>query len=276
LIFGNKEKNFGAIKTLYAPHFSIFAHMIKRYFVELAYNGTPFSGWQRQPNATTVQSVLEEAFSTILRTNIVVTGCGRTDTGVHAKQYFMHFDFEGEFPNYFIQRINKYLPPEIVLYRIFEVKKEAHARYDAYHRSYEYHLVFNKNPFQKETVYHFPFQQHLNKEKLNTAAELLLNYNEFFPFCKTNTDVKTMICDLKRSEWVENQATGGMIYHVSANRFLRGMIRLIVGMCLNVGLDKISIEEVQQAMEQQKRLEKSWSVPPEGLFLCDIRYPFLN
>lgn len=251
-----------------------------RFFVELAYNGTPFSGWQRQPNATTVQSTLEHAFSTILRTPIEVTGCGRTDTGVHAKQYFMHFDYprfsdEASLPKHFLDRLNKFLPPEIAIRRIFEVANDAHARFDAYHRSYEYHLVLHKNPFEKETAYHFPFGQHLSMEKMNEAAQLLLNYEEFFPFCKTNTDVKTMICDMKRSEWVTDETTGKLIYHVSANRFLRGMIRLIVGMCLNVGVGKVDLNEVKKAMEEQTRLAKSWSVPPQGLFLCDIRYPFI-
>ncbi|MFT4761314.1 MAG: tRNA pseudouridine38-40 synthase [Paraglaciecola sp.] len=244
-----------------------------RFFVELAYNGTPFSGWQRQPNAATVQSTLEDAFSMILRSPIQVTGCGRTDTGVHAKQYFMHFDFLEDFPKHFLDRLNKVLPFEIAIRRIFEVKKDTHARFDAYHRSYEYHLVLTKNPFDKQTTYFFPFEQSLDIDKMNAAAKLLLNYNEFFPFCKTNTEVKTMICDLKRSEWVVEVQTGKLIYHVSSNRFLRGMIRLIVGMCLNVGTGKIELKEVQEAMEQQTRLDKSWSVPPQGLFLCDIRYP---
>lgn len=247
-----------------------------RFFVELAYNGTPFSGWQRQPNAMTVQSILEDAFSTILRLPIEVTGCGRTDTGVHAKQYFMHFDFGEDLPNHFLNRLNKFLPAEIAIRRIFLVNEEAHARFDAYHRSYEYHIVLNKNPFTKETAYHFPFGQHLDLVKMNAAAQLLLSYNEFFPFCKTNTEVKTMICDLKRSEWILNESTDELIYYVSANRFLRGMIRLIVGMCLNVGTGKVDLATVKTAMEQQIRLKKSWSVPPQGLFLCDIRYPFMN
>jgi len=246
-----------------------------RFFVELSYNGTPFSGWQRQPNATTVQSTLEDAFSMILRSPIQVTGCGRTDTGVHAKQYFMHFDFSEDFPKHFLDRLNKVLPAEIAIHRIFAVENDAHARFDAYHRSYEYHLVLSKNVFEKETTYHFPFEQFLDFDKMNEAASLLMNYDEFFPFCKTNTDVKTMICDLKRSEWVTDKSTGKLIYHVSANRFLRGMIRLIVGMCLNVGTGKVELTTVQEAMEQQIRLKKSWSVPPQGLFLCDIRYPFV-
>ena len=243
-----------------------------RYFVELAYNGTNFYGWQKQPNHTSIQSTIEEAFSLILRMPIEVVGCGRTDTGVHAKQYFLHFDYDGEFPQGFLQRINKYLPKSIAIYRIFKVHNEQHARFDAYHRSYEYHIVGYKAPFHQETAYHFPFYKHLDAEKLQSAAELLLNYEAFFPFCKTHTDVKTMNCDLIRSEWIIDKDTQNMVYHVSANRFLRGMIRLIVGMCLNVGLGKISIDDVKKAMDQQERLDKSWSVPPQGLFLCDIRY----
>lgn len=246
-----------------------------RFFAELSYNGTPFFGWQRQPHQPTVQSTLEDAFSTLLRTPIEVTGCGRTDTGVHAKQYFMHFDLDSPLPPNFFSRINKFLPPEIAIHRIFEVEEAAHARFDAYHRSYEYHLALRKNPFTKELAYQFPFGQYLDIVKMNEAAQLLLNYQDFFPFCKTNTDVKTMVCELKRSEWVVEQEGEYLIYHVSANRFLRGMIRLIVGMCLNVGTQKLALKSVQTAMEQQIRLEKSWSVPPQGLYLCDIRYPFL-
>lgn len=243
-----------------------------RYFVELAYNGTNYFGWQKQPQQISVQETIEKAFSTILRVPIAVTGCGRTDTGVHAKQYFLHFEFEAAFPKAFLSRINKVLPKDISIFRIFPVAADAHARFDAYHRAYEYHLSFVKNPFQQDTCYLYPYPQRPDMEKMQAAAQLLLEYQDFFPFCKSNTDVKTMVCDLKRAEWVMNADGKGMVFHIAANRFLRGMVRLIVGMTINVGLGKVNLEAVQEAMQQQTRLKKSWSVPPQGLFLKDILY----
>lgn len=247
-----------------------------RYFAELAYNGTRFFGWQRQLNQVSVQSTLEDAFSTILNQPIAITGCGRTDTGVHAKQYFIHFDFDGSFPKGFDRRINKFIGPDIVIYRFWAVNDEAHARFDATHRAYEYHLGFQKNPFAKETCYYYPFTASLSIDKMQQAAQLLLSYSEFFPFCKSNTDVKTMICKLQRAEWEEVEAGQKLIFHIAADRFLRGMVRLIVGMCLNIGTEKITLAEVKQAMDTQKRLPKSLSVAPHGLFLTDIRYPFFD
>lgn len=246
-----------------------------RYFAELAYNGSRFYGWQRQPGQISVQEVLEDAFSTILGSAIEITGCGRTDTGVHASQYFVHFDFEGSLPNEFTRRINKFLPPDIAIYRIFPVASEAHARYDATRRAYQYHLTFRKDPFRQQTAYFFPFAKRPDIFQLQEAAQLLLDFEEFYPFCKSNTDVKTMKCQLYRAEW-EFDGADQLIFHIAASRFLRGMVRLIVGMCLNVGLGKTSPEEVQQAMEQQTRLKRSWSVPPEGLFLTEIEYPYLT
>ena len=243
-----------------------------RHFVKLSYKGTNYFGWQRQPNQISVQGTLEKAFSTILNTDIAITGCGRTDTGVHAKDYILHFDFEGELPNAFLNRINKFLPKDIAIHNIFEVEKEKHARFDAIERSYEYHVIFEKNPFKIETAYHFPYPNSPDKEKMQRAAQLLLNYTEFAPFCKSKSDVKTMKCDLKRSEWILFEDENRMIYEVTANRFLRGMIRLIVGMCLNVGMGKLDLKSVQKAMENQTLLEKSWSVPPQGLFLKGIKY----
>ena len=244
-----------------------------RYFAELAYNGSSYFGWQKQPKEVSVQQTIEEALSTILRTEIPITGCGRTDTGVHAKQYFIHFDAEEQLDEKFTYRINKLLPKDIVIFRILEVDAKAHARFDAFERSYEYHLVNEKNPFYPDTTYHFPFAHQLELEKLQEAAQLLLDYKEFFPFCKTNTDVKTMKCDLSRAEWVKTDT--GYVFHITANRFLRGMVRLIVGMCLNVGLGKTSMQEVKTAMDTQQRLKKSLSVPPQGLFLTGIKYPYL-
>ena len=243
-----------------------------RYFAELAYNGMNYFGWQRQPKDISVQEVLEQAFTTILANTIEVTGCGRTDTGVHARHYIMHFDFEGTFPERFIDRINKFLPKDIVIYRIWEVPTEAHARFDATHRAYEYHIDFQKNPFAIDTTYYFHFAKQLDLDKMHAAAALLLEYKEFFPFCKTNHDAKTMRCTLFRAEWILHKEQEKLVFHIAANRFLRGMVRLIVGMMLNVGLGKTSLDEVRYALDHQTRLKRSLSVPPQGLYLCDIRY----
>lgn len=245
-----------------------------RYFCELAYNGTEYSGWQRQPNAPTLQQTIEEALSMILRAPISIMGCGRTDTGVHAKQYFFHFDYQLDLPKGFSARLNKVLAKDIAIKRFFAVAETAHSRFDASHRAYEYHIVFDKNPFETNTSFHYPFARKLDLDMMQTAATLLLQYDAFFPFCKSNTDVKTMICDLRQAEWIVH--SDRLVFHIAANRFLRGMVRLIVGMCLNVGIGKLSINTVKQAMEQQTRIDKSYSVPPQGLFLKDIRYDYVD
>lgn len=247
-----------------------------RYFAELAYMGTHYFGWQIQPEQISVQETLEKAFSTILREKIEVVGCGRTDTGVHASQYFLHFNFSGEFPPHFLSRINKFLPADIAIYRIFPVAEEAHARFDAYHRAYEYRIHFRKDPFQQNSSYFFPFPNRPEPEKMQEAARLLLEYEDFYPFCKSNHDSQTYRCLLQRSEWVAHPDGESMSYHIAANRFLRGMVRLIVGMCLNVGLEKASLENVREALNKQTRLERSTSAPPEGLYLRDIRYDFID
>ncbi|PHN08058.1 tRNA pseudouridine(38-40) synthase TruA [Flavilitoribacter nigricans] len=247
-----------------------------RYFAELAYKGTDFFGWQIQPEQISVQETIQSTFSTILRTPIEVVGCGRTDTGVHASQYYLHFDFDGEFPQHFLSRVNKFLPPSIAIFRIFPVAEEAHARFDAFHRAYEYRMHFQKDPFKKEISYFYPFPKRPDIDKMQAAAKLLLDYEDFFPFCKTHHDAQTYKCDLNRSEWVADADGLSLSYHIAANRFLRGMVRLIVGMCINVGTGKLELDTVRRAMDEQSRLERSTSAPPEGLYLRDIRYPFLN
>lgn len=244
-----------------------------RYFAEIAYNGAHYFGWQRQPNDISVQEQLETSFSTILRTPIDILGCGRTDTGVHARQYYFHFDYDGEFPEHFVRRLNKFLPPDIAVYRIFPVAADAHARFDAYYRAYAYIIDFQKNPFAQQTTYHYPYPDRPELEKLQAAAALLLEFDEFFPFCKTHHDARTLRCELHRSDWEWRPEQQRLIYHIAANRFLRGMVRLIVGMCINVGLGKLSLDTVRAALEQQQTLERSTSAPPQGLFLTEVRYP---
>lgn len=246
---------------------------IVRYFAELAYNGAEYFGWQRQPNGNTVQETIENALSTILNVPTAVTGCGRTDTGVHASQYFLHFDFDGSMPANFLFRLNRFLPADITFRRIFEVHSEAHARFDATRRGYCYYLSFRKDPFHINTRYHYPMGIRLNIPAMQQAANLLLEFEEFFPFCKTGHDAKTMKCQLYRSEWVYHEQKGELHFHISANRFLRGMVRLIVGMSVNVGLQKLTLEEVTTALQNQNRLSQSLSVSPAGLFLTEVAYP---
>ena len=246
-----------------------------RYFIELAYNGTRFSGWQKQPNSSSIQEVIEIALSTILQNPIAIVGCGRTDAGVHASQFYLHFDYDGILAKSLISRLNKFLGKDIAIRKIFEVEVTAHARFDACARTYEYHMCFEKNPFQQESCYHYRYAQLPDFQKMQAAAKLLLNYQAFYPFCKTNSDAKTMNCELMRAEWEIKEADNYWIFHIAANRFLRGMVRLIVGMCIHVGTAKIKLQEVESALEEQRRLDKSFSVPAEGLFLTGVKYPFL-
>jgi len=245
-----------------------------RYFVELAYKGTHYHGWQMQPNASSVQAAIEEAFSTLLQEPIAVVGCARTDAGVHACQYFLHFDTNQKIPTNFLSRINKYLGVDIAFRQIFQVSDETHARFDASKRSYEYHMHFQKDPFLTSQSFYFPYAlDKINMDRLQDAAKLLLlNYNAFAPFCKTRSDVKTMNCQLHRSEWQWLEPQKKLVYHISADRFLRGMVRLIVGMCLNVSMNKLSLNEVKKALENQERMKKNYSVPAEGLFLTEVKY----
>lgn len=244
-----------------------------RYFIELAYNGANYHGWQRQPSSISVQEVIEKAISTIANQTITIMGCGRTDTGVHASQYFAHFDLEGELPKAFQFRLNNFVPKDIVIYRVFPVENKQHTRFDASYRAYAYHLSWEKDPFRQTTLSHYPSAKRMDPQKLQEAAQLLMNYDQFTPFCKTKSDAKTMECMLYKCEWEfrDNE----WIFHIAANRFLRGMVRLIVGMCLSVAQDKISLEEVKTAMETQTLLKKSLSAEPQGLFLTEVKYPFL-
>ncbi|MEM6723417.1 MAG: tRNA pseudouridine(38-40) synthase TruA [Bacteroidota bacterium] len=246
-----------------------------RYFVECAYQGTAYAGWQRQPNATSVQEVLEDAFSTILNQSLSIVGCGRTDTGVHASQFFFHIDLKGDFPTHFTDRVNKFLPKDIAVYRVFPVDEEAHARFDATRREYTYLLDVRKNPFQTKLASQLWVGPGYDLEKLNRVANLLLDYQEFAPFCKTHSDANTMKCDLMRSEWAFDPAQQRFIYHIAANRFLRGMVRLIVGACLNYSEGRIELSDLQKAMETQSPMPKSRSAPGEGLYLSKIIYPYL-
>ncbi len=238
--------------------------------MHLAYNGRDFAGWQRQPHALAVQQVIEEALTLMVGEEIEIVGCGRTDAGVHASTYVAHFDAENPLPQGLDNRLNKYLPPSIAIRQIEPVGAERHARFDATYRAYEYYISLRKDPFRQETAYFYPQADQINRGRMQEAAALLLDYAAFFPFCKTGSDAKTMNCRLFRSEWTFEE--DHWRYDIAADRFLRGMVRLCVGMCLNVGSGKTTLEEVRTALDRQERLKNSWSVAPEGLFLAQVRY----
>lgn len=241
-----------------------------RYFIEFSYFGKAYHGWQRQPNALSVQQVIEESLSTLLRTEIQVTGAGRTDTGVHAKQMFAHFDLEEDFDNAdLVNRLNNFLPADISVKQIVSVKAGAHARFDALERQYEYWVVQEKNPFYQDSA-HF-IQRPLNLDKMNEAASILLEYQNFECFSKSNTDVKTYFCKIKDAKWVE----GGdkLIFKIGADRFLRNMVRAIVGTLLDVGMGKMPPDQLHQIIASKNRSEAGVSVPAKGLYLTKVFYP---
>ncbi|MDX1912385.1 MAG: tRNA pseudouridine(38-40) synthase TruA [Saprospiraceae bacterium] len=245
-----------------------------RYFLTLAYRGARYAGWQVQPNAPSVQATLEAALSTVLRQSMELTGCGRTDAGVHARFYVAHFEVEKAPPARFLQALNSLLPDDIAVYDCRLAPAEAHARYDAYERSYEYHIALRKDPFAVETAWYYPQYHLLDVEKMQDVAALLPHYPAFAPFCKSNSGVEHYQCEVKAAGWAFQAEAHRWVFHISANRFLRGMVRLIVGACISAGKGQLSIEEIRQALETQQPLRKSLSVPPHGLFLTDVKYPF--
>lgn len=246
-----------------------------RYFIELAYNGTRFSGYQEQPGELTIQSTIENALGILLRVPTKIVGCGRTDSGVHALQYFAHFETDQVLTDDFTYRLNSLTGNDIVCYRVFLVKDEAHARFDAVSRSYQYVIDLVQNPFRQETAYYCRYGNRLDVEKMQLAAELLLSYNDFTTFCKSKTDTKTNLCDLRHSEWTFYEKEQQLVYRVTANRFLRGMIRLIVGMCINVGKGNMDLEAVKLALDRTETLKNALSAPAQGLFLMDIKYDYV-
>lgn len=247
-----------------------------RYFIEIAYSGKKYHGWQMQPDAITVQEELEKGLSTILRKNIKVTGAGRTDSGVHAKQLFAHFDLdEIESASELIFRLNSFLPKDIAVRQILPVKDEAHARFDASERAYEYIISLEKDPFLDD----FAHTLHLkpDTELMNEAAGMLLNYNDFQCFSRTNTDVKTYNCNVKFASWNEDKNL--LIFTIVADRFLRNMVRAIVGTLLEVGFEKKTLEDFKEIIESKNRAEAGASAPAHGLYLTKVSYPkeiFLN
>lgn len=245
-----------------------------RYFIEISYDGSQFHGWQRQTNDISVQQKIEECLSMIYREEITVVGCGRTDAGVHASSYFFHVDLPHCNDN-IIFRTNSILPKSIAVHRFQEVHSEAHARFDAIKRGYVYYAHTHKTPFLLSYSSRIIELKDITIDQLNETAQLLLKYKEFTPFCKAHADNKTMKCKLTRCEWHYNVETKQYILNVESDRFLRGMIRLIVGTCVLVAKGDLTLEDVKSSLEKQERLPKSLSAPPQGLFLNKIAYEFI-
>ena len=272
-----------------------------RYFIELCYKGTSYSGFQIQKNSITIQSELEKAFLIFFKKSFTLTGASRTDAGVHALQNFFHFDADqplnvsisvdkpgitkSEFlkSNFeknssmieeemrlkkYIYNINSILPPDIAIKRIFRVQDKAHCRFDAICREYKYFIYKDKNPFLQDIGYYYPYQ--LDLIKLNEAAALLLGKKDFTSFCKRNTQVKNFICDVQKSEWIKEKDT--LIYHVKANRFLRGMVKGLAGTMLRVGTGKITIDQFNEIILKKDCLQANFSVPSQALFLISVIY----
>jgi len=241
-----------------------------RYFVELQYNGNTYFGWQIQPNAKSVQQKLEETLSLLLKEDIKITGAGRTDTGVHASYYVAHFDAENSFDaDYLIKKWNSFLGSEIQIFSITEVQSNAHARFSAISREYHYIIFLRKPVFLKEITH--PVYQLTNFGEMSRATSLLLDYDDFTSFSKLHTDVKDNICKIYQASWVKQ---GDMlIFSIRANRFLRNMVRAIVGSLVDVGTGKKSVDQFRQIIEGKNRADAGFSVPGNALFLTDVSYP---
>jgi len=242
-----------------------------RYFIELAYKGTNYHGWQYQKNAKSVQETVEKAFSLILREKISIAGAGRTDSGVHALHYTAHFDTENKIENTndFVYKLNSLLEQDIAIYKVYETHSDNHSRFSPISRTYEYHINTTKNPFVQESSYYLNFA--LDYEKMNQAAQKLFNYIDFTSFSKLHTERRTNNCNIYKAEWIINENKSYFI--ISANRFLRNMVRAIVGTLLEVGKGKLSIDDFCEIIESKDRAKAGYSVPARGLFLTKIKYP---
>ena len=257
-----------------------------RYFLKLSYNGFNFHGWQSQPNAVSVQETIENALSTILRQPIAIIGAGRTDTGVNARMMFAHFDYLGtiEDKKRFLLSLNRLIGKDIAVYDLLPLHDDAHARFDATSRTYKYFIGFEKNPFLKELYWQSP--SFLSIEKMNEAANILQSVSDFTSFAKLHSDAKTNICKVSEAEWLhlnedeEGSAfmgtlKDGIIFTITADRFLRNMVRAIVGTLVEIGRNKISISDFKEIIDARDRCSAGTSMPPYALFLWNITYPYI-
>jgi tRNA pseudouridine38-40 synthase len=240
---------------------------MSRYFLELAYKGTRYNGFQIQENANTIQSELEKALRTLQRTEIRLTGSSRTDTGVHAFQNYFHFDFDGEINPQLVYKLNALLPSDIAVKNYFLMKEEAHSRFDAVSRKYQYRIHKRKDPFFEGLSFFYPYK--LDLELMQVAAAFIKEQTYFFAFAKTNSQVKNFNCTILESKWTAKGQQ--LIFTIEANRFLRGMVRLLTASLLKVGRHQISLEQFQQFFVQEAKC--GFSVPPQGLFLEGVKFP---
>jgi tRNA pseudouridine38-40 synthase len=254
-----------------------------RYFLEVSYKGTRYSGFQSQENANTVQAEVEKAISMLVDKNekgLLLTGSSRTDAGVHALQNFFHFDSNTSFDEWrgikseahFVYKMNAILPQDIAVKHLIQVKPEAHSRFDAVSRMYKYYIYRHKDPFLKDRAFYFPYK--LDVDKLKEAAGLLKDYDDFTSFSKRNTQVKSFMCTIIETGWLWEDDC--LVYHVTANRFLRGMVRALVATMLQIGRNKISLQDFRRIIESKDCTKASFSVPGKGLFLVKVSYPFLG
>lgn len=240
-----------------------------RYFLEVAYKGTQYSGFQIQENATSIQQEVEKALAVFFRTPFSLTGSSRTDGGVHALQNYFHFDYEGIINDRNLYNINAILPPDIVLKDIFPVAADAHCRFDALAREYRYYVYRRKDPFLEDRAFFFPYT--LDRAKMDAAAALIPTHQDFTAFSKRSTQVKTFLCSIQESVWYQEQDQ--LVYRVRANRFLRGMVRGLVGTMLQVGRGRIGVSEFESIIQGRDNQQADFSVPGHGLFLFRVYYP---
>ena len=250
-----------------------FSNLKMRFFIKFSYKGTNYHGWQIQPNAIAVQEVLNNALSTILNQKIDCMGAGRTDTGVHAREMFAHFDTNSEFElKTTIHKLNSFLPNDITVFDVIKVHDDAHARFDATKRSYEYHIHNFKDSFLEDLSWYY--HQNLDLQLMNEASKILLNHTDCQAFSKVNTDVNTFDCKIFQACWI--QINNQLIFTITADRFLRNMVRAIVGTLVYVGLKKISIDDFENIIKSKNRNNAGFSVPAQGLFLTKIEYDYIK
>jgi tRNA pseudouridine38-40 synthase len=244
-----------------------------RYFMHMAYEGTAYHGWQRQPNAHSVQAEMEAALAKLLRQHpVITTGCGRTDAGVHASCFYLHFDADKEIEDMraILRKMNMLLPPDIAVYNIFRMPDRAHTRYDAIERTYEYHIHQRRDPFLQFYSRYYPWE--LDIDQMNAAGAILLNYRDFAAFAKTGGGQKTTICDVRHAMW--ERRGHRLIFTITADRFLRNMVRAVVGTMMDLGRGKITLEQFENIVREGKRTQAGESVPPRGLTLTRVIYPY--